>query len=316
MNHSASSNSLAIDANGLGYLHNLDAQKSPEALKEAAKQFEALLINMMLKSMREATPKSELFESNANSLYSSMYDQQLSQILSEKGMGFADMFLAQLNKINPQPTLSEVKQHNPAEANTGSQDDNALDSDTSANISAYNANLLRNNYQADPFSNNLTPNKNTNSSAVVDSFVDNLSAHAQMVQKMIGIPASHVLGQAAIESGWGKHVITMPDGSSSYNFFGIKATNDWKGQCVDVITSEYVDGLPQKTSSRFRAYASEAEAFSDYASFLNNNPRYQQVIANSNNPLTFAHELSVAGYATDPAYTSKLINVINKIQSS
>ncbi len=312
MNHSASSNSLAIDANGLAYLHNLDAQKSPEALKEAAKQFEALLINMMLKSMREATPKSELFESNANSLYGSMYDQQLSQILSEKGMGFADMFLAQLNKINPLTKLPEDKQIN----NVGTSTESQSDSDIRAKISAYNANLLRNNYPENPLSNNSTPNKNTNSSADVDSFVGNLSAHAQMVQKMIGIPASHVLGQAAIESGWGKHVITMPDGSSSYNFFGIKATNDWKGKVVEVNTTEYVDGLAQKTCSRFRAYASEAEAFTDYASFLNNNPRYKQVIANSSNPYTFAHELSIAGYATDPAYSAKLINVINKIKSS
>lgn len=313
MNHSASSNSLAIDANGLAYLHNLDAQKSPEALKEAAKQFEALLINMMLKSMREATPKSELFESNANSLYSSMYDQQLSQILSEKGMGFADMFLAQLNKTNPQPQLSE---HQSAGAHTVSQPNNNLNSEARAKITAFNANLLKNNYQADQLSNYSTQHKNNNTSSVVETFVDHLLPYAQMVQKSIGIPASHILGQAAIESGWGQHVITMPDGRSSYNFFGIKATNDWKGQFVDVITTEYVDGLPQKTSSRFRAYASEAEAFSDYASFLNNNPRYQQVIANSNNPLTFAHELSAAGYATDPDYSSKLINVINKIQSS
>lgn len=313
MNHSASSNSLAIDANGLGYLHNLDAQKSPEALKEAAKQFEALLINMMLKSMREATPKSELFESNANSLYSSMYDQQLSQILSEKGMGFADMFLAQLNKTNPQPQLPE---HESAGAHPVSQPNNNLTSEARAKITAFNANLIKNNYQADQLSNYSTQHKNNNTSSVVETFVDHLLPYAQMVQKSIGIPASHVLGQAAIESGWGQHVITMPDGRSSYNFFGIKATNGWKGQFVDVITTEYVDGLPQKTSSRFRAYASEAEAFSDYASFLNNNPRYQQVIANSNNPLTFAHELSVAGYATDPAYSSKLINVINKIQSS
>jgi len=316
MNRSPSTNTLAVDAKGLAYLHDLDVKKSPEALKEAAKQFEALLINMMLKSMREATPKSELYESNANSLYTSMYDQQLSQILSEKGMGFADMFLEQLNKINPQSTLSEVKQQNTSNANTESQADNALDSDISANISAYNANLLRNNYQTDQFSNNSLPNKNTNSSAVVNSFIESLSVHAQMVQKLIGIPASHVLGQAAIESGWGKHVITMPDGRSSYNFFGIKATNDWKGKVVDVDTTEYIDGLPQKTSSRFRAYASEAEAFSDYASFLNNNPRYKQVIANSSNPYTFAQELRLAGYATDPTYSAKLINVINRIKSS
>ncbi|MEI6268603.1 MAG: flagellar assembly peptidoglycan hydrolase FlgJ [Methylococcaceae bacterium] len=316
MNHSSSSNNLAVDANGLGYLHNLDAKKSPEALKEAAKQFEALLINMMLKSMREATPKSELFQSNADSLYTSMYDQQLSQILSKKGLGFADLILGQLNKLNPQTELSEDKQNNNSDKHIGSQSENALDSDIRANISAYNANLLRNNYQADQFSNNSTQSKNTNASAVVDSFVDNLSPHAQMVQKMIGIPASHVLGQAAIESGWGKHVITMPDGSSSYNFFGIKATNDWKGKVVDVDTTEYINGLPQKTSSRFRAYANEAEAFTDYASFLNNNPRYKQVIANSNNPYTFAQELRMAGYATDPAYSAKLINVINRIKST
>jgi flagellar protein FlgJ len=312
----SSSNKLAIDANGLGYLRNLDSQKSPEALKEAAKQFEALFINMMLKTMREATPKSELFESNANSLYTSMYDQQLSQILSKKGIGFADMILEQLNKSNHPPESSTDKQNNASIDSTDSLSDNATNSLTKADISAYSANLLKHSYSQDESSNNLKQYKTNNTPTDVDAFVDNLSPYAQIVQKMIGIPASYVLGQAAIESGWGKHVITMPDGSSSYNFFGIKATNDWKGKVVEVTTTEYVDGLPQKMSSRFRAYASEEEAFTDYASFLNNNARYKNVIANSNNPNSFAHGLRMAGYATDPAYSAKLINVINRIQST
>lgn len=315
MNNLSSSNKLAIDANGLAYLHNLEKQKSPEALKEAAKQFEALFINMMLKTMRDATPKSELFQSNADSLYTSMYDQQLSQILSQKGMGFADMILGQLNKSN-QALLSEDKQNNKSTDNTEAQSDYVLSNDIRANISAFNTNLLKNNYQHDQFSNTSTQNKNTNASIVVSSFVDNLTPYAQMVQKLIGIPASYVLGQAAIESGWGKHVITMPDGSSSYNFFGIKATNDWKGKVVEVTTTEYVDGSPQNISSRFRAYASETEAFTDYASFLNNNSRYKQVIANSSDAFSFAHGLSLAGYATDPNYSAKLINIINRIQST
>ncbi len=299
MINSKPSSHLAIDANGLGYLRNLGKQNSKEGLKEASKQFEALFIDMMLRTMRQATPKSELFDSHAESIYTSIYDQQISQILAQKGIGLADVMLAQLNKADkssPQNPylLDAVAPQSLKQIENQINKENAVFSDSEQ--------LVNRPIQA----------KNT---ASVASFVDTLLPHALVVEKMIGIPANYVLGQAAFESGWGQHVINMPDGGSSYNFFGIKATNDWHGKVVEVATTEYLDGVPTTVTARFRAYDSEIEAFIDYASFLNNNPRYKQVIANSTNPANFAHGLRVAGYATDPAYSHKLINIINRIES-
>jgi flagellar protein FlgJ len=75
-----------------------------------------------------------------------------------------------------------------------------------------------------------------------------------------GIPAKFMLGQAALESGWGKREIKGRDGSNSHNLFGIKASGDWKGKVVEATTTEYVNGKAQTRVERFRAYDSYADS--------------------------------------------------------
>jgi flagellar protein FlgJ len=315
-----STNDLAIDVQGVSKLRTMAKQNSPEALKESAKQFEVLFINMMIKSMRDATPDGGLFASHDRPIYTSMLDQQLSQNLAQRGMGLADMLVAQLIKEDPSLASGEA-------------------STTSASKStpfvplSYSSDLFHQTKQSSsikkaialamplPATANNSPDdlvysaKIYNTASSAQSFTTQMQGHAQQAEQLTGIPSSFILAQAAIESGWGKREITMADGRSSHNVFGIKAGSDWKGPVAEVTTTEYSDGVPKKVLAKFRAYDSHAEAFQDYAAFLANNPRYKHVLENSQSAQGFAHGLQQAGYATDPAYATKLMKVIQRVEA-
>jgi peptidoglycan hydrolase FlgJ len=157
------------------------------------------------------------------------------------------------------------------------------------------------------------PLRGDGSSPKVDAFVDKLAAPAQAASAATGIPARFIIGQAALESGWGKSEIRKADGSTSHNVFGIKATKDWTGKTVSTVTTEYVNGRPQRTVEKFRAYDSYQEAMTDYASLLKGNPRYAQVINSSHDVNGFANGMQRAGYATDPHYARKLMSIMQKM---
>ncbi|MFN7197915.1 MAG: flagellar assembly peptidoglycan hydrolase FlgJ, partial [Hylemonella sp.] len=142
-------------------------------------------------------------------------------------------------------------------------------------------------------------------------FVQQHVATAQAVERASGLPASYLLGQAGHESGWGRREILLPDGNTSHNLFGIKATADWKGKVAEVTTTEYVDGVPKKTVARFRAYDSYAESFQDFARLINGSARYAQARQASGSVQGWAQGLQDAGYATDPQYAAKLSRAIN-----
>jgi len=149
-------------------------------------------------------------------------------------------------------------------------------------------------------------------------FVDTHHAAALAAQAQSGIPAAFMIGQAAHETGWGKHAIKNADGSDSHNLFGIKAGAGWTGATAAITTTEYAGGEAQKVTAKFRAYASDADAFRDYAQMLKASPRYAgvaaqaaQSTASAASGADFAQGLQRAGYATDPAYADKLSRVIN-----
>jgi flagellar protein FlgJ len=150
----------------------------------------------------------------------------------------------------------------------------------------------------------------------VQAFQDKLASHANEASRTTGIPAKFMLGQAALETGWGKREIRSADGTASHNLFGIKATANWTGKTVEVATTEYVNGVARKKMEKFRAYDSYADSFRDYASLLKNNPRYQNVIANGKDATAFAQGLQAAGYATDPHYAAKLGRIIKQSLSA
>lgn len=265
---------LAVDAQSVNKLR-LQARKDPEqALKGAARQFEALFMNMLLKSMREATPQDGPFNSEQTRLYTSLLDQQLAQNLSAKGIGLADIMTRQLTR-----TIAPGVPQPPAAAAAPA---------------------------ADP-----APARQSGSFVppVAREFVNKVWNYARDAGQAIGIPAQFVVAQAALESGWGKHEIRRADGNPSFNLFGIKAGRNWSGPVVETVTTEHVNGTPQKTVEKFRAYGSYAEAFRDYGNLLRGNPRYAAVL-DQRDAAGFARGLQQAGYATDPMYADKLMRIL------
>lgn len=305
-------NSLALDVQGLNSLRQSAKQNSPEALKASAKQFEGLFINMMLKSMRQATAASGQEQSQDSQLYTSMLDQQLSQTMAQRGIGLADMMLRQMQRqpgalpganaagavASPADQLSGAG----SPATGGAKGDAAA-----ASAAAADARRLARPAGAAPKSGVVER---------VQDFIQGIGQHAEEAAQRTGLPTSFIVGQAALESGWGRRQIKMADGTTSHNLFGIKAGPNWKGKVAEVVTTEYVGGVAQRRVAKFRAYDSYAEAFNDYASMLLKNPRYQSVLASGQTVAGFAQGMQKAGYATDPTYADKLARVIRRTLST
>ncbi len=293
---------LAIDAQALDAL-KLQAKTDPDkALRTAARQFEVVFLNMLMKSMRDASPKDGLFDSEATNMYTGMLDQQWVDLLSKKGIGVADVMVKQLERTQAAKGGAMPLQplHKPNEFMPLKPLESLIRQQTMSTLERINSTTQQGAQQID----------DANSPA--RGFVQKLWREAKQAEGVTGVPAQFMLGQAALESGWGKREIRNGDGSNSYNLFGIKAGADWKGAVTAAATTEYVDGKARKVVEKFRTYASYAEAFADYARLLTSNPRYAQTLASGQTPAQFATQLQKAGYATDPAYAQKLTQVIEK----
>ncbi len=278
---SATSNpSAAADNRSIDALRSSAARDPKGAIKQAAKQFEALFMQELMKSMRAATLSSGMLDNAGTQMGTEMLDTQFAQQMTGLPGGLSEAIAKQLERQMGGTS-------NAAAATPG------------AVAPAANAAPLR------------------GAEALTDvgsrqaQFVRNHTEAARNAEAQSGIPASYMVAQAAHESGWGKREILNADGSSSHNLFGIKAGPGWKGAVAEVTTTEYIDGQPRKVTAKFRAYGSYAESFNDYARLMKDSPRYSQVLANANTPRGFSEGLQRAGYATDPAYADKLTQVIN-----
>ncbi len=292
------SSKLALDTRGMSELKQSAKDGSPEALKGAATQFEAMFINMMMKSMRDATPQDELTGSEQSKMFTGMLDQQMSQNMAKRGVGLADMLIRQLSA-----------QATGAQALAIGGDQNVRTSP--AMPEARSASELMSTPGALLAPSNITHASSGRAQAPhVRAFQQKLGAHADEAERTTGIPAKFMLSQAALETGWGKREIRNQDGSSANNLFGIKAGPGWKGKVALAVTTEYVNGVPQTRTEKFRAYDSYADSFKDYAKLITNNPRYEKVLANAKDATGFAQGLQKAGYATDPLYAAKLSKII------
>jgi flagellar protein FlgJ len=295
------SGKIALDTKALGDLRQSAKTGSPDALKGAATQFEAMFINMMMKSMRDATPQDGMLDNQQTKMFTTMLDQQTSQNIAKKGVGLADVLVRQLSKT---AGLSGMENAGEAAVPEGGFTKSMLDAaKLQRSIDAAGGNSAST-------ASGVAPS--TSRHAHVRAFADKLAGHAEEASRATGIPAKFMLGQAALESGWGKREIKGANGASSHNLFGIKAGSDWKGKTVDVATTEYVNGRAQRKIERFRAYDSYADSFKDYAKLITDNPRYEKVLASAGDAAAFARNLQKAGYATDPNYATKLAAVINK----
>ncbi|MFC7461120.1 flagellar assembly peptidoglycan hydrolase FlgJ [Hydrogenophaga defluvii] len=273
--------SLAADGNSLNDLKALAGKDEKAALKETAKQFEALFMRELLKTMREATMKSGLLDNEQGNLGTDLLDQQYATQMTGLPGGLSEMIERQLSqKIAP-----------------------AIDKVTSTAAAVGQAVRSTVDRAADSVSGAVGSRQ--------QQFVARLSGAAQQVAQEVGIPASYMLGQAGHETGWGRSEIKQADGSNSFNVFGIKAGKGWTGKVAEITTTEYINGQAQKVKAKFRAYDSYQDAFRDYAKLIGNSPRYAQVMDNLQSAQSFAAGLQRAGYATDPQYASKLSRAIN-----
>jgi flagellar protein FlgJ len=305
---SAAGGQLAIDVNGLSQVKRQAKDDPRAALKSAAQQFEAIFLQMVLKSMREASPRDGMFDSEQTRLYQSLLDQQLAQTLSAKGStGLSALVEKQLARgLSPSGI--------PATAAGDASRRAAPPSPWSAATAAES--VVEKGTAADaggrPIAPALSPPGGERENMVpapAREFVSRLWPNALEASRETGIPAHFMIAQAALETGWGKSELRFADGAPTYNLFGIKAGRSWNGAVAEATTTEYVNGAAQKTVERFRAYGSYAEAFRDYANLLVSNPRYAAVI-NQQDAGAFARGLQQAGYATDPMYADKLARII------
>ena len=297
------SSRIAADASSLNSLKQAARENTPESVKEAAKQFEALFVNMMLKSMRDATPKEGMFDSEHSRTFTGMLDQQLSQKIANRGLGLADMLAKQMQGGMNAGVSPESLNLESGATKSGEVDEFSVLRNMSRNATAVSKAGM--NSAVAPAQAEVPQNAR--------EFTAQMQAHAEAASQDSGIPAHLMLGQAALESGWGKRQIIGSDGTASNNLFGIKAGPNWKGKTVDAVTTEYINGVPQKRIEKFRAYDTYADSFRDFANLMQSNPRYGQVLENTGNAAAYSQALQDAGYATDPNYASKLKRVIASI---
>lgn len=311
LSSSADLNALASDARSLDALKR-EARDDPHAaVKKAAKQFEALFMQMVLKSMRDATMKSDLMSGGSGEdMATSMFDQQLATQMSASGTGLADVLTRQLTQhLDRVKPASAVGAPNESSSEPSSIAPTSLPVRADARVQRYAATArLGETEIAAPVAKPGGPAQ--------QSFVQKHWDSAAQAQRMTGVPAGFIVSQAALESGWGKGEIRHADGSPSHNLFGIKAGAGWQGRTVDVVTTEYENGQPKKVTEKFRAYANYEEAFSDWAQLMARNPRYAGVLQSGGNAREFADALQKAGYATDPNYAAKLASVIGTVHAS
>lgn len=284
----SSGTALAADANALGKLKMQAGGQSDAAIQETAKQFEALFMGELLKSMREAnkTVKSGMLDNPGSDLGTDLLDQQFAVAMSGQPGGLSDLIAQQL-KRQMGMTGTGAADGAPA-ATPDAATVKKVSTSASSGIQAYK--------------------QPTESQA---NFVRQHGKAASDVERAVGIPAGYLLGQAGHETGWGRREIKTASGDNSFNLFGIKAGSSWKGKVAEVTTTEYVDGVAKKQVAKFRAYDSYQESFKDYARMMSESPRYAKVMQATSTPQAFASGLQRAGYATDPEYAAKLSRAIN-----
>ena len=259
-------------------------QNDPAALREVAGQFEALFIQSMLRNMREASLADPLFgSSDQHEMYQDMLDQQLSvEMASGRGLGLAEMLVRQMSGQVGSVPASPGDFRLPASRPAGSV----------ASLPSGAANAQPAWSSPAEFARDLWP-------------------HAERTARKLNVAPEAILAQAALETGWGRHVMPRSDGSSSLNLFGIKAGSGWQGGSVSKPTIEYSDGIARLEVAKFRAYPDVAATFDDYAELIGEHPRYEGARNLGDDAAGFAQALQDSGYATDPAYARKIENVMN-----
>jgi flagellar protein FlgJ len=265
------------DLNGLAALKR--DPDSPQAIGAVAQQVEALFLQMMLKSMRDATA-AEQTDSNAMGMYQDMFDKQVALSISQHAdLGIGRLLKRQLAGRTA-PGAAKLTSGAPTASATASP---------AAPTTAATAPLAQ------------TPAE----------FVQRLLPPIRRAAGALGVDPMGMLAQAALETGWGQRMPRNADGSLSHNVFGIKAGDEWTGARATADTVEISNGVATPRRSAFRAYGSIEDSVNDFASLLKSSPRYREVIAAGGNAASYIAGIGKSGYATDPEYANKLNQILH-----
>ncbi|WP_027858784.1 flagellar assembly peptidoglycan hydrolase FlgJ [Marinobacterium jannaschii] len=318
---------LYTELNELQKLKQTAKSDEKGALKEVAKQFEQMFLSMMMKSMREANAvlaKDSLMNGGQVGFYQEMLDNQITMdISSNQGIGLADVLARQLGKSIDidmdarDPDKPALKPLSESDRMLQRAMDNAANLAASALLERSQTNPAEappHISSPEPVAESAAVTSDTDAEKTVlperfespEQFVSSLMPLAEEVAGEIGVDPKVLLAQAALETGWGRHLIRQSDGSNSHNLFNIKADQRWSGERALVNTLEYNNGVPQQQRAAFRAYDSYESSFRDYVEFLKSNPRYQPALQQATNPVEYLQQLQQAGYATDPEYADKI----------
>ncbi|WP_144777262.1 flagellar assembly peptidoglycan hydrolase FlgJ [Marinobacter maritimus] len=300
------------DFSGLNALKSGARDDKQAALEEVARQFESIFLSEMLKSMRKAGDvfsEGNYLNSTQSEFYRDMFDSQMSLTMAGgHGTGLAEALVRQLGKDIP-----------------GTDKQGAPLASHKATLADYERSIPPLSLRLPERVEEVTEVAETESSATVNNdrslperfdspehFVNTLLPIAESISADTGIDPRLMVAQAALETGWGKHMILGDSNQPSYNLFGIKADSRWQGEAVTITTTEFREGVPMKERADFRAYPDYESSFRDYVSFLESNPRYRDVLASADQPEVFARKLQEAGYATDPQYGNKINQIMNR----
>jgi len=297
-----------LDINGLNDIrvqaNATDQAEKDVALKKAAKQFEAIFMQMLLKSMRSAQEVLESdspFNSQSTKFYRDMHDQQLALEMSDQGsLGLAELIERQLGGDSDNFTPSSVLRLDQIRLQDRAYVVPQADEDI------------------------LTDEKESQAAASIDEkkeqhfstpqdFVSALIEPAKKVTEKLSLPFPVVIAQAALETGWGQKIIKTAKGDSSNNLFNIKADSRWQGDKTYKQTLEFENNTMVQKREPFRVYGQLEDSLDDYVNFLTSNPRYQGALQKVNDVEQYLQGLQSAGYATDPNYADKILSTLKTV---
>ena len=310
--NSAPNNISQIDTSRFAGLR-VQAKHDPDAaLKKVAREFEGMFVQMMLKAARQASPEGGLLDSNETQMYQGMFDDQVALTMGQQGnLGIEAMLRQQFSKTFPHP--ADATGH-------GMQLPPRQDFPTPVMPYGMGAELASGDAGLSPWHDHSSANAAPADAAALDErrlqFTNSLREPAERAAAKLGTTPEILIAQAALETGWGEHVMRGADGQSSNNLFSIKADRSWGGDTISQRTLEYLDGNPVTVNAGFRSYEGVGQAFDDYVNFISENPRYQQALSRAADPRAYVQALQRAGYATDPDYARKILQIHAQVAAS
>ncbi len=309
------------------------APKAGDKLADTARQFEALFVEQMLKTMRESSlgDADALFPGQSG-LFREMHDREVVKSASQgAGFGLAPLIERSLRQQQaalegrPAEAAPLSLQARPGQAYSlegyarvmpaqrfdrehGLRFDAQPQPPRAEPVRPQPKRGAETQPHAGPVAREATAVAGAREGAksTPEQFVERIWPYAQRAAQALGVDPRMLVAQAALETGWGRHVPAARDGEAGNNLFGIKAGRSWSGERASHLTQEFREGRMQAERAEFRTYDSVEQSFSDYVALLRGSPRYASALQVAGNNQAYASALQRAGYATDPQYAQKL----------